>query len=238
VVVLTSGGYGPFTISKSVSIIAASGVHAALTTTLGTGIDITALSTDRIILKNLYVSGLGGNLGINFAGGRSLFMDSVVVDNFADIGMWMRAPSSFVSMTDCTVRRTGNTGIYLDGNDAVASINRSRVEDTNNQGIQVYGAAKATIKDTVVTHVATNGLLVNSGAQATFEDSVSSFNGTGVCAGCYTEAGTARVSNCTITYNTTGLQQLSTGVLETRSNNTVIGNGAETSGTIGGFSPR
>src|SRR5438128_2774394 len=59
VIALDSGGYGAFTISQPVSVIGAPGVHAALTTLGGDGIDVAAGSSDNVKIINLKITILG-----------------------------------------------------------------------------------------------------------------------------------------------------------------------------------
>src|SRR5437870_5241058 len=55
VVVLSSAGYGPFTITKSVSIISPGGIHAALAPTTGAAITINGGSSTNVVLRNLWI---------------------------------------------------------------------------------------------------------------------------------------------------------------------------------------
>src|SRR5882672_10685706 len=55
VIALDSGGYGPFTINQSVSVIGAPGVHAALTASSSHGIDVAAGASDSVKIRNLNV---------------------------------------------------------------------------------------------------------------------------------------------------------------------------------------
>ena len=236
ILVLASGGYGPFTIDRSVSIICPAGLHAAIAPTSGDGITINALSTDQVVIRNLYLNGLGGTNGIHFQNGAMLFLDSVVVDRFNNLGIWLEAASSYISINNSVVRRTANTGIYIDGSlgPLRGTINNSRVERGSNQGIQGYSNVKLTITGTTAAGNTTNGFLFNGvGSETSLESCISSLNGgSGVSVGQYVSGGLVRVSNSTITNNGTGFSQTSTGVLQSRGNNTVQGNGTDISGTI------
>src|SRR2546422_3133308 len=65
VVALDSAGYGPATITGSIALIGAPGIHAGISVFSGVGIDVNAGSSDKVVLRNLYVNGLGGLWGIN-----------------------------------------------------------------------------------------------------------------------------------------------------------------------------
>src|SRR5438876_10489433 len=62
VIVLSSAGYGPFTVTKSISIIAPPAYHAAMAPTSGSAITIAAGVT--VVLRNLYLNSLGADIGI------------------------------------------------------------------------------------------------------------------------------------------------------------------------------
>src|SRR5262245_18595184 len=64
VLVLDSAGYGPVTITKSVSIIAPPGIYAGVTAFSGDGITINAPG-GTVVLRGLSVNGQGGLIGIH-----------------------------------------------------------------------------------------------------------------------------------------------------------------------------
>src|SRR5438128_11599313 len=68
VIVLSSAGFGPFTINKSVSIISPPAYHAALAPTSGNAITIN-VDNALVVLRGLTLNGsLGGANGITFTG--------------------------------------------------------------------------------------------------------------------------------------------------------------------------
>ena len=68
VIVLSSAGYGPFTVTKSISIISPPAYHAALAPTSGNAITINA-DNALVVLRGLTLNGsLGGVNGITFTG--------------------------------------------------------------------------------------------------------------------------------------------------------------------------
>lgn len=74
VIVLDSGGYGPVTIAKSVSIIAPRGVYAGVSVTSGSGVTITTpAASDRVVLVGLAINNQGASgSGIDFIGAGRL----------------------------------------------------------------------------------------------------------------------------------------------------------------------
>ncbi len=136
IIVLTSGGYGPVTIDKSVSIIAPEGVYAGVSVFSGNGVTIATAGVD-VVLRGLNVNRLGGTgHGINMTAGSSLAVQNCVISNFS-AGNGLRVTGSTrVRLLDSLLR--GNTyGAYFsDG--PIVLISGSRFIG-NAAG--VYGAA-------------------------------------------------------------------------------------------------
>ena len=86
VIVLDSAGYGPVTITKSVSIIAPAGIYAGVSVTSGDGIIINAPG-GNVVLRGLSISGLGGSAGINIASATSVELDDIIVSNMGTQGV-------------------------------------------------------------------------------------------------------------------------------------------------------
>src|SRR5688572_16260744 len=107
VIALTSGGYGPVSIGMSVSIIGAPGVHAAITAAVsGSAIDVVAGTSDTVVLRNLYLNGLGGGLaGIYYASGYTLHLEKITAVGFPGAGVWHKAPDGRLHGSDLVFRR-------------------------------------------------------------------------------------------------------------------------------------
>src|SRR5262245_23788922 len=66
VIALDSGGFGAFTASQAITVSAAPGFHAAVTTAVGNAINVTAGAADAVVLRNLVVlAAAGANNGID-----------------------------------------------------------------------------------------------------------------------------------------------------------------------------
>lgn len=68
--VMTSGGYGAFTVTQAVTIVAPTGTLAAVNAASGNGVTINAGPTDLVILEGLFIDGLG-------TGGNGIQVNSV-----------------------------------------------------------------------------------------------------------------------------------------------------------------
>jgi hypothetical protein len=143
VVALDSGGYGRFTINKSVAVIAPPGVHAAITVFGGTnGVDINTASIS-VILRGLTISGQGGSQGISFQAGQSLVVEDCEVSSMSGSGILVSAPGidnnhpSRTGVVGSTL--VGNlTGIMVTGGPASVTVSGSRVVG-NSTGIELDG---------------------------------------------------------------------------------------------------
>ncbi len=90
VTAIDSAGFGPFTISHSVTITSPNGVEAGIATPSGqTAITINAESSNDIInLNGLTLDGVGGaHAGIQFNSGGTLRVQNSVIRNIAGPGI-------------------------------------------------------------------------------------------------------------------------------------------------------
>jgi len=86
VVVLSSGGYAPVTITKAVQIVAPAGVHASISQTSGNAVTVAAGVSDVVTLRGLTLNGSGG-IGVNFDTGAALHVsNTVATDNVIGFG--------------------------------------------------------------------------------------------------------------------------------------------------------
>src|SRR5438094_10284280 len=85
VVVVSSGGYGGATITKSITVNAPSGVIAFV----GRTITVNIASTDTVTLRGLSMNGavFGDNDGIFFTAGGTLNIENTVIASFASNGI-------------------------------------------------------------------------------------------------------------------------------------------------------
>lgn len=84
VIVQDSGGYGPVTIAKSVSILAPAGVYAGISVFSGNGVTVaTPATTDKVVLQGLVINSQGSNgNGIHFTGAGTLEVARTRVSGF------------------------------------------------------------------------------------------------------------------------------------------------------------
>ena len=254
VVALDSGGYGPFAVDKSVTVAGAPGEHVAVTAFAGNAISIDAAATDTVVLRNLYVTGLGAERGIEFNAGGSLHVESVTVSGFTLLGLGAAGDDLSLFVVDSVFRHNGDFGLYTEGGSVSAEIERTRVDGNGNSGFTFTSGSTATVRSSAATRNGDHGFLITSGSQVAIEgsladgnaidgvavtfagsvgdltgDVISNNGGSGVGTG---EPGSlVRVSGSTVTGNAIGLDR-GDGTFESYGDNFVRGNTTNTSGTI------
>ena len=232
VIIVKSGGYGPFTIAKAVSIYVPKGIYAGLTAFSGDGITIEAGSTDLVSIEGLTINALGGVNGIHILSGGAVKVAGCEISGFTT-GVLAESTGDLLA-ADMEVRDSTAAGISV--NPIAASkvtLRRCRLE-RNASGLSVAGGSSAEFSESVASANTSAGITCSSG-DVSIEDSLLAVNGTGAAA---TGTGHVRLSDSIVTNNATGLQQSGSGVFLTRGNNTVEGNATNTSGTIGSYPAR
>lgn len=110
--VLNSGGYGPFTITQSVSIIAPAGVVAAVSAGSGDGITINAGVADSVSLEGFAIDGLGtGQNGITVNTVRELKLVGSKISGFTGVGLSF-TPSLLLNLPSLTITNSTIYGTY------------------------------------------------------------------------------------------------------------------------------
>ena len=252
VIVLDSGGYGPVTISKSVTITAPAGVYAGISVLPGQDGVVVNGPFVFVTLNGLTINGQGGNAGIDFVAGAQV--DDRELRNrqrrrLAD-GRYRRpcagrkgrrattrpyATPEYVGIAVKQLAAGQTTTLVADN---VAVLNSAAVGVLVG-GTPHLGIAEAYLSRVTITGSTQMGVLTDSqfgGATlASVTNSTLSANQFGVFS-----AGTGAklvVATSTIARNSNvGLQQSASGVLLSRGDNTVHdnnGGGAQMSGSIG-----
>jgi hypothetical protein len=245
VVVLSSAGYGPFTIKQAVTIEAPPGLYAGVTATLGDAIDINAGPSDTVILRGLTVNNQGGSgNGIDWLSGGTLHIESCVVNGFANgggSGIEIDGSGS-IFVTD-TVARNNGDGVFVEITSGAATVAMDHLHLDGNlgNGLTVGTNGSGAVVNAAIRNSSASGNRGN-GMEAFAEDgtvllSVESCliadNGNiGVSAGdSIGGSGAASISNCTITGSSSGFNVGMGAAIYSRGNNTITGNGPNT-GTL------
>jgi hypothetical protein len=246
VVALDSGGYGPTTISKAVTLSSPLGVYAAVTALVAStdAITVNAGSSDTVVLRGLTLTGLGGQYGIHVTSVGTLHVEGCVVSGFSIAGIFvaLAADGSQIFIKDTITRNDGNNGgifIATTTGQVRASIDNCRSEHNGFYGFWAANNSRVTINRSVASGNGSEGFFAYSNGvgvttELSCEECVSSNNGTGF--GVNTASGgvgVIRVARSTATNNTAYGFIQDGGVFKSLGNNLVDGNpGGNTSGTI------
>lgn len=234
VVVLDSGGYGPVTITKSVTLVSPAGVYAGITAFTGDAIDIDAVSTDTVYLRGLTINGLGGTNGIHVQNVGVLHVESCRVRNLM-LGLRFGLDADlFVKDSDFTGNSSAGILVEVNAGTAQATIDHCRIEKSVT-GIFAGRRSNVTIRDSIVAGNSTVGLFLKSqGAsggpgELNIENCAVVYNGQGIA--CDGDNNTAvvvvRVSNTTIAGNVVGLQHWINSTIRSFGNNRLAGNATD-----------
>lgn len=247
VVVLDSGGYGAVNITKSVSLVAPTGVYAGISVFGGSGVLINTPGV-KVALRGLTINNQGsGGRAIYMTAGTSLSVEDCVITNFsrpAEYGIHVINAATVRIFG--TLLRDNSEAIRLEGG-ATADIGRSVIVGSITYGILVNGSGSGATTSAVVSDTIVSGgnfaiWSIASGANANahvavIRSSISNAN-IGVASSNYSGAGTAllTISESLITRNNVGLQReqgsTASSTLRSFGNNTLDQNITDVFGTI------
>jgi hypothetical protein len=254
IVALDSGGYGPVVVDKAVTIAGTPGQHVAVTAFTGTAIEVSAPGGAVVILRNLYLTGIGGETGIDFESGAALHVEGVTAAGFNGDGL-----DSFASDASLTVRDSnfrGNAfGIFVDGTNLQVDIANTHADRNSGDGITISGDVTGQIAHSSANQNGFDGFFFEFGAVMTLSDSVADGNETqgvvsiddgtvlmssgnvisnnGLVGLSVSEGGVARTGGTAIFGNEVGLfNDADTGTLESFGDNLVAGNTTASDGTV------
>jgi hypothetical protein len=227
-IVLDSGGYGPVTITQSLTIEAPPGVLAFIHPPSGDAITVNA-SGATVVLRGLTIDGTGvTSSGIYVPAVSVLHVESCVIAGFAGSGKGIFfASAGELFVKDTVIRGNGNNGIFVapSSGNARASVDHCRLEQNGSCGLDSYANASVTVRDSVASGNMGRGMLAEFDGELNAEGCLVANNGIGLESD---GAGSIlRASNCIVTDNDTGLTTTGGGSLLSRSNNTVEGNGLD-----------
>ncbi len=228
--VLDSGDFGPVIIAHSVSIVA-DGVLGGIQVSSGDAIDVSAGSTDVVVLRGLTLDGGGaGGNGIVSTHYGALYIEGCTINGFGNTGMSIGALSgeSRVFIKD-TIVRNNAVGILLGGvvgGTLTASLDNVRTENNVDGGVQALGDATVSVRNSVSAGngqgFATSLFLSSGHPVMNLESLIASGNGTGVLS--QSANSTINMSNVTVVDNTTGLSAPSGGHIVSFGNNKITDN--------------
>ncbi len=236
--VLSSGNFGPVTITKAISIIARGEVALVNPPDNGDAIAIQARAEDVVLLEGLTINVTSNfSNGISFISGKSLHVQNCIIrDGGFGIEYVPSTGTSELFISDTAVVGSSAASIFIrpSGNASVlATLNRVRAENSTGgntgviiRGTDTTGSVKGTVRDSVSAGHGSAGLEVSESGTGTTAVSVDRTalvnNSFGVSV---SGAGaTVRIGDSTVSGNSTGFITSSGGVIESYGTNNTAGN--------------
>jgi hypothetical protein len=254
-IVLDSGGYGPVTITQSVTIEAATGVTAFIHPSSGNAITVNA-GTGSVTLRGLVLNG-GPATGIRVISVGTLIVENCSIDGFAagqgiGIGILLSDTPSYITVKNTSITKNFSGISIFNGNETTAastvliSLDHVHLDHNGFTGLSNNPRGSGAVSRVTITNSTANnnvfGIATGNTADGldhvTLEFCVVSNNsGDGVSTATTNAAATLRLSNCAITYNAGfGVRKSTSGTIFTRTNNTIRGNGTDISPAMTPFS--
>jgi hypothetical protein len=231
IIALTSGGYGPVEITKSVQITAPTGVYVAITVTPANAIGgtdairVNAGSGSTVVIRGLTLNNVGtlNANGITFPSGNRLYVENCVINGFDNHGI--------------QVDRSSGSNLELFVTDTIIRNGNINDNDTFDAGIFLRQTAsgilvRATITDCLLERAGYAGVLAADGSRATVRNTVSSRNNYGFASAASTNtASRLHIENSSATLNEIDgivvgnyFAPISGGMAEARISSSAIGN--------------
>jgi len=237
IIALDTAGYGPFVIDRVITVSGAPGMHAAITTTTGDGIQVNVgtSTNDRVTIRNLVLIGAGGTNGINQLAASQLRVIGCLIRGYSANGIFQQADSGSLSVDRTDILdNTAATGVSAIGGLTIALtvVNNSLIEG-NNVGVHAGSNSRVVVANSTITgslrgveSVSTTGSALLS--SLVLENNVIAHNTTGIFATASGGNNVARVtiSQNVVAFNTFGVSTTG-GAVDSFTNNRFTANGSD-----------
>jgi hypothetical protein len=146
VIALDSGGFGPVTITKSVTIAAAPGVYAGISVLSGIGVEINGAGIG-VVLRGLSITGLGGQFGVRLVQGASLTVENCEIAGLMTSSIFVSGNAKVTVKN--VVLRGGAGGFGADGA-ITAVLDEVQAYDSSFVGIAATNGAKVNVRNSII----------------------------------------------------------------------------------------
>lgn len=249
--VLDSAGLGTITITKSITIDGSGGSIGSILASGTTGVNINLTDNSgndplhTVRLRNLSINGTGASgtvgtrTGVNgirvILAAGSVFVERCSITDFSNRGITdERTTGGKLFVSDTTVRNNGSSGVVLlpaSGSTAIrATFDNCHFDGNGNAGLVADNGSRVTVSRSTANGNVGAGFFAESltgTAEMNVESCISANNATGVLSGINA---TVRLSNTTITNNTSNGLSFSGGAILTFGNNKLGGNAGTQTG--------
>jgi len=239
---LDPGGFGAVTITKAMTIDCG-GMAGGILASGTNGITVNAGAGDRVVVRNLTISGaIGGLIGVRFLAGASLTLEHVAIYGFgtgtnAAVDFKPSVAGSKLHMRDVEVQNNLGVGISISPTSGVAAsalLENVLVVGSGTNGLLATDGAAVSVRNSRFASSASKGVFAKSTStpvEVNLEGVVSANNAGGGVASQGAGA-TIRISDTGVFANGVGIQSNLGGAIVSFLNNRVSGNivdGAPTS---------
>lgn len=174
--VLSPGGYGVVTITKSITI-SGEGTLASTLSSGVNGITVNAGNNAVVTIRNISVNGAGTGIdGIRYLSGKSLIIDRVTISGCTGSGVNIKSSSSQANafLHNVFISNVEGAAVVLDGTTAQVNIDGASIAH-NLVGVQTLNGAIARISNVFFTGNTT--AIVNNGTVISFGNNRFAGNG-------------------------------------------------------------
>lgn len=234
--VLTPGGFGTVTITKSITIDGNT-MFGAILASGTTGIIVNAAGI-QVTLRNLSINGAGaptGIIGVRILAASKVFIEQSVIFGFQNgTGRGVsdeRTTGGTLFMTDTVVRNNSQSGVVIiqpapGATPVIASFHNCRFEGNGNGGLVISQSGIATVKDSISTSNVQAGFFADGSGtrvQMNLQSSIAAGNGQGITV---MSGAVVRISQTQIVNNSIGLNPSGGGLVQSYLTNNIEGNGS------------
>jgi hypothetical protein len=222
---IDNAAYGALTIVKSITIDCHETLASILTNVDGpTGITINIAPSPKdptrtVRLRNIDIEGVNsGSTGISILQAAEVIMEDMSITGFTKQGISDTRTDGGTRLTMKNSIVANNSGVGIAASAKDNSITLDNVHSIKNgYGLALAKTNSASVNRSVFSHNKTAGVEADSGGQLMLDNSVVSYNATGVVT-----SGSIGLGNTDITFNTTAFS----GASGSFGNNRVFANGA------------
>jgi hypothetical protein len=239
---LDPGGFGAVTITKEIQIDCTGTLGSILSSGVQ-GVIVNALTTHRIILRNIDISGAGTTLGtnaVNIIQAGSVQLQGVTIETYSGRGVETTNSSNAIALfvEDCKIQNVGQQGVIAISSGTGSTkltVSNSYISNNNGDGIDVAApnASTATVFNSIISRNGGVGFqLETSGNTGNLEGNTLSYNATGVNAN---PGATIRMSRNAVFGSVTNGVGIGGGATRCFSNNVIEGNGGGNACSVPGL---
>ncbi|HEX8173179.1 MAG TPA: right-handed parallel beta-helix repeat-containing protein [Thermoanaerobaculia bacterium] len=227
---LDPGGFGPVTINKGITINGDGTLASILNAgTNGIVVNIAQPTSATVYIRNVSINGAGtGFDGIRVLSGGTVVVENCWIYGQTSDGIEVNATAGIkLKVNNTTIENVAADCVRMSttSGQVVAMINGSRMQNCSGNGIEGNANVRAGVRDTVITHGGTSGI-VTTGNDSIFnlDDIQVSYFTNGLKSNNAGVASHIRVSDSIIAQNGTGIDTSGGGTIDSFQGNSLIGN--------------